>query len=81
MEFSQIFHHFGVKVAVLQRSERIIPKFDSMLGEELRKYLEEEGIRIYTKTTTKEIKKTKNGIELTVETSKMLFVYPTYFNG
>ena len=67
MEFSQIFHHFGVKVAVLQRSERIIPKFDSMLGEELRKYLEEEGIRIYTKTTTKEIKKTKHGIELTVE--------------
>ncbi|MBI2598407.1 MAG: FAD-dependent oxidoreductase, partial [Candidatus Diapherotrites archaeon] len=32
MEFSQIFHHFGVRVTVLQRSERIIPKFDSMLG-------------------------------------------------
>lgn len=67
MEFSQIFHHFGTKVTVLQRSERIIPKFDSMLGEELKKHLENEGITIYTKADTKEIKKTKEGIELTVE--------------
>ncbi|MBI2670780.1 mercury(II) reductase [Candidatus Woesearchaeota archaeon] len=67
MEFSQIFHHFGVKVTVLQRSERIIPKFDSMLGEELQKHLEEEGIAIYKKANTKEVKKTKNGIELIVE--------------
>ncbi len=67
MEFSQIFHHFGIKVTVLQRSERVIPKFDSMLGEELKKYLENEGITIYTKADSKEIKKTKEGIELTVE--------------
>lgn len=67
MEFSQIFHHFGIKVTVLQRSERVIPKFDSMLGKELQKYLEEEGITIYTKTSTREVKKTKDEIELTVE--------------
>lgn len=67
MEFSQIFHHFGIKVTVLQRSERIIPKFDSMLGEELQKYLEEEGIIISTKVDSKEIKKTRDGVELTVE--------------
>jgi len=64
MEFSQIFHHFGVRVTVLQRSDRVIPKFDSVLGEELRKYLEEEGIAIYTKADTKEVKKTKAGVEL-----------------
>lgn len=67
MEFSQIFHHFGIKVTVLQRAERVIPKFDSMLGEELQKYLEEEGITIHTKTNTLEVKKTREGIELTVE--------------
>ncbi len=67
MEFSQIFHHFGIKVTVLQRSERVIPKFDSMLGIELKKYLEGEGITIYTKANSKEIKKTKEGIKLTVE--------------
>ncbi|MEK6897174.1 MAG: mercury(II) reductase [Nanoarchaeota archaeon] len=67
IEFSQIFHHFGIKVTVLQRSERVIPKFDSMLGDELRKHLEEEGIKIYTKTDVKEVKKVKDGIELTIE--------------
>ena len=67
MEFSQIFHHFGIKVMVLQRSERLIPKFDSMLGEELKKYLEDEGIEIYTKANTKEVNKTKGGVELIVE--------------
>jgi len=67
MEFSQIFHHFDIKVTVLQRSDRVLPKMDSMLGEELQKYLEEEGITIYTKADSKEIKKTKDGIELTVE--------------
>lgn len=67
MEFSQIFHHFGVKVTVLQRSERVIPKMDSMLGEVLQKYLEEEGITIYTKANTNEVTKTKEGIKLTVD--------------
>ncbi|MBI2672845.1 mercury(II) reductase, partial [Candidatus Woesearchaeota archaeon] len=67
MEFSQIFHYFGIKVTVLQRSERLIPKFDPMLGEELQKYLKDEGITIYTKTDTKEVKKTKEGVGLTVE--------------
>ena len=67
MEFSQIFHHFGIKVIVLQHSERVIPKFDSLLGEKLQKYLEEEGISIYTKAKTKKIKKTKDGVELAAE--------------
>jgi len=67
MEFSQIFYHFGINVTVLQRSERVIPKMDEMLGKELRKYLEEEGITIYTKSNTREVKKTTNGIKLIVE--------------
>jgi mercuric reductase len=67
MEFSQIFHHFGIKVTVLQRSEKIISKFDSMLGDELKKYLEDEGITIHTKADTKEIKKTNDGVTLTVD--------------
>ncbi len=66
MEFSQIFHHFGTKVTVLQRSDRILTKHDSLIAEELRKHLEEEGITIYTGVEAKEIKKTKNGIEIAV---------------
>lgn len=77
MEFSQIFHHFGVKVIVLQRSDRIIPKFDPMLGENLQRYLEAEGIVIHTKTDIEEIRKTNGGIELTAKIDgkkKVLFV-------
>ncbi len=67
MEFSQIFHHFGTQVTVLQRSDRILTKHDSLIAEELRKHLEEEGIKIYTGVTVREIRKTKEGVELEVE--------------
>ncbi len=65
MEFSQIFNHFGIKVIVLQRS-KILNKMDSIIGEELRKYLEEEGVIIHTKVIFEEIKKTSKGIEIIV---------------
>jgi len=67
MEFSQIFHHFGTKVTVLQRSDRILTKHDSLIAEELRKHLEDEGITIYTGVTAKGIRKIKEGLELDVE--------------
>lgn len=67
MEFSQIFHHFGIKVTVLQRSDRVLTKFDSIVAKELQRYLEEEGITIYTGTSLKEVKKTANGVEITVD--------------
>lgn len=66
MEFSQIFHHFGTKVTVLQRSDRILTKHDPLIAEELRKHLEEEGIAIYTGVQAHEIKKTKKGLEIEV---------------
>ena len=67
MEFSQIFNYFGIDVTVLQRSDRVLSKYDSFIGEELRKYLEEEGIKIYTGVTTKRVRKTKEGVEFEVE--------------
>ncbi len=67
MEFSQIFNHFGIDVTVLQRSDRVLSKYDSFIGEELRKHLEAEGVKIYTGVTTKRVKKTKDGVELEIE--------------
>lgn len=65
MEFSQIFQHFGTKVTVLQRSDRILTKHDPLIAEELRKHLEEEGIIIHTGVEFKEIKKAKTGLQIT----------------
>ena len=64
MEFSQIFHHFGIKVNVLQRSDRILTKIDSIVSDELRKYLEQEGIEIQTGVKFEEVKKISKGIEI-----------------
>lgn len=67
MEFSQIFHHFGTKVTVLQRSDRILTKHDPLIAEELKKHLEEEGIIIHTSVDFLEIKKSGKGIEVTAK--------------
>lgn len=67
MEFSQIFNHFGIEVTILQRSDRVLSKYDSIIGEELRKHLEAEGIKIYTGVTTKRVKKTNKGVQFEVE--------------
>lgn len=82
MEFSQIFHHFGIEVTVLQHSKKVLSKMDYLLGEELKKHLEKEGIIVHTEVTFKEIKKTSNGVEMDVLvkgkekklTSKLLFL-------
>jgi len=67
MEFSQIFNHFGIDVTVLQRSDKVLSKYDSFIGEELRKHLEAEGIKIYTGATVKKVRKTNKGLEFEVE--------------
>lgn len=64
IEFSQIFYHFGVKVTVIQRSERILTKFDELIAKELQRQLEKEGITIHTGTSIKEAKKTDDGVTI-----------------
>lgn len=66
LEFSQIFHHFGIKVTILQRSNRILTKIDSIVAKELQKHLENEGIEINTGVKYEEVKKTSKGIEIKV---------------
>ncbi len=67
IEFSQIFHHFGIKVTVLQRSDIILTKYNELIAKELQKHLEEEGITIHAGTTVKEARKTNKGVELVVD--------------
>ena len=48
MEFGQIFHRFGVKVTILQRRDRVLPREDPEISQELAELLREEGIDIQT---------------------------------
>lgn len=52
LEFAQMFHHFGTKVTILQRSNTILPKVEPEIVSALEKYLIEEGIDIYKETET-----------------------------
>jgi len=80
IEFSQIFAHFGIKVVVIQRSEKILTKQEPEISKALQKYLEEEGIIIHTGTNIKEVKNKgklvsvifdKNGEEIIVDSEKL----------
>lgn len=48
MEFGQIFHRLGVKVTILQRRDRILPREDPEISHELVALLREEGVDIRT---------------------------------
>jgi pyruvate/2-oxoglutarate dehydrogenase complex dihydrolipoamide dehydrogenase (E3) component len=49
-EFAQIFARFGVKVSLIQRSERILKEFDADAGMEVEKVFRREGIQVFTGT-------------------------------
>ncbi|MEK6590913.1 MAG: FAD-dependent oxidoreductase, partial [Nitrospinota bacterium] len=48
LEFAQMYSHFGTKVTVLQRSQRIIPDEEEEISLALQRFLEDEGIKIVT---------------------------------
>ena len=49
-EFAQFFARFGVKVALIQRSEHILKEFDTDAAVEIEKVFRREGIRVFTGT-------------------------------
>ena len=59
LEFAQMYNHFGTKVIVLQRSNRIIPEEEDEISLALQKFLEEEGIKIITGVKLLSVKETK----------------------
>ena len=55
LEFAQMFLHFGSKVTLLQRSDRILSAWEPEIGAFLKGYLEEEGMDIRTGMEIKEV--------------------------
>ncbi len=54
-ELSQIFNRLGTEVTVLQRSARILKKFEPELARQLQGYLKDDGVRIVVNTSIKKI--------------------------
>lgn len=64
LEFGQVFHHFGSEVTLLQRSGHVLSGMEPVLGRELQRCLEREGMDIRTSTSVERIEKTGKGVRV-----------------
>lgn len=55
LEFAQMYAHFGTRVTVLQRSDRILPEYEPEISDALKRYLQDEGIEVHTGANLKEV--------------------------
>lgn len=67
LEFAQIFNRFGTKVTLVEYSERILAMQEPEISELLKRYLEEEDIKIVTGAKATKLTKAGNGKEITIE--------------
>jgi pyruvate/2-oxoglutarate dehydrogenase complex dihydrolipoamide dehydrogenase (E3) component len=61
MEFSQMFHRLGVKVTVLQRQDRVLPREDEEISRGLEAILREEGVDIRTRANATRVEESPDG--------------------
>lgn len=57
LEFAQVFARLGTKVSVVELMGYILPQAEPVISEELRRCLEEEGIKIITSCKIKRVEK------------------------
>ena len=55
LEFGQMFCRFGSKITVLEHSERFLSREDEDVSDVIKKFLQDEGIEIYTNCNTKKV--------------------------
>lgn len=58
LEFAQAYGRFGSQVTVIQRSSQVLPREDEDVVDCLSSILEQEGIRLLTKTTVRSVEGT-----------------------
>lgn len=64
LEFGQMFHRFGSKVTIIEKSPSIMGREDADVHEEVTKILEDEGLEILTHAAIEKI--TKKNAKLTI---------------
>ena len=64
LEFAEMFAHFGVKVTLLQRSERILPNWEPQVSYYLEQYLKEEGVNIITNAKIDKVSKSQEAVKV-----------------
>jgi dihydrolipoamide dehydrogenase len=67
LEFGQMFRRFGSQVTIIHQSDHILPREDEDVTDELKKALENEGIRFLLNARTTSVEKQKSQVTLKVE--------------
>jgi pyruvate/2-oxoglutarate dehydrogenase complex dihydrolipoamide dehydrogenase (E3) component len=70
LEFGQMFRRFGSRVTIIHRSERILPREDPDITQELQKVLEAEGVELALGGTTTRVENRSGEIALAYETKE-----------
>jgi mercuric reductase len=70
LELGQMFHRFGTKVTILERSQVILPRYEPEVSDALTFILRKEGLKVVTEAqVTRVSQKSKNEIEVTANVS------------
>ncbi len=70
VEFATLYHALGSKVTIVEILENILPGLEGELVRNLRRFLERDGIRIFTQSSVEEIQEGEEGLKLMVKTQK-----------
>jgi dihydrolipoamide dehydrogenase len=70
VEFATIFNTFGSKVTMVEILENILPGLEGELVRNLRRFLERDGIKIFTKSKIEELRSVGDGLRIKVRTSQ-----------
>lgn len=62
LEFAQMMCRFGAKVTVVEKSDRLLPREDEDVGQQIREILEKEGVRFELGAECIALAQRKNGI-------------------
>ena len=65
LELGQMFARFGTEVTILERSERILKDYEPEISVALTDVLREEGLRIVTSTTLRQVEGDANQVQVT----------------
>ncbi len=70
LEIGQLFSRLGSQVTILERGKRILSRAEPIISEHLHRYMEEDGITIYTSASISELRKAGNEGEVVVKVGK-----------